>query len=735
MLRPKKGEGKQAFMKRAVSELMKQGKKEADAMAEAARLWNSANLSAEEAGVFTLSCVKPVQLSEGAGEGKPRRFSILANTGGVNDLGYYRFVLNMSGCKHHAKFPALYEHDRKQIAGYHDSVKTGKEGLILSGQFVDTAIAREIIKIADEGYPWQSSVGVWQLQTRFLKTGEKATVNGQTFEGPLEIWDEWKLNENSFCSIGVDDETAAIVMSRENHNPEVTVMYSRELKLALGLAADATDAEVRAKLAAMQLAEDATEAQVFAHLLAQKPNAEPDKGGKDLSQPGGTVPAQPAPADLSAEVARQLAIEKERSSGIMGLAVRLGLSKEWAQDLIDKSTSLADARTLAIEEATKGNSPFGAGRLSEGATDSDKFRKLASAGIGLRFGMGDASKADNDTMQYSRMGLLALASLCLQRGGMNTMLLGKEEIARKVLSRSFNLAASTSDFKSIMMDVAHKRMLESYGIVEETWRTFCDVVTATDFKDMHGVSLDGAPELLAVPESGEYKSAVLSDGKESYRIAKYGRVIPLTWEAIVNDDMRAFMKIPGMFGSAAARLVLDIVYGLLKSNPVLGDGKALFHVDRGNIATGADIGRVTMGTLKAMRKAMGTRADRSGNMVKVTPSTLIISMDQATDVDVLLTSAANPEGANSGVNNPFRNAFMPVADPHVDEIHDNAWFAFAKPGQFDGIEVAFLDGKQQPELTEDESFDSDSIRYKARLCCGAGVMGTLGCYYNPGVSE
>ena len=407
-------------------------------------------------------------------------------------------------------------------------------------------------------------------------------------------------------------------------------------------------------------------------------------------------------------------------------------SKEWAQDLIDKGTSLDDARKLAIEEATKGNSPFGAGRLAEGATDSDKFRTLASAGIGLRFGMGDASKADNETMQFSRMGLLSLAILCLQRGGLNPTLMGKEEIARKVLSRSFNLAASTSDFKNIMMDVANKRMLESFGTVDETWRVFCDVVTASDFKDMHGVSLDGAPELLPVPESGEYQSAALSDGKESYRIGKYGRIIPLTWEAIVNDDMRAFMKIPGMFGSAAARLVLDLVYGLLKGNPVLGDGKALFHVDRGNIATGSDIGRVTMGTMKAMRKAMGTRTDRSGNLVKVTPSTLIISVDQATDVDVLLTSAANPEGTNSGVNNPFRNAFMPVSDPHVDEIHDNAWFAFAKPGQYDGIEVAFLDGKQQPELTEEESFDSDSIRYKARICCGAGVMGTLGCYFNPG---
>jgi hypothetical protein len=486
----------------------------------------------------------------------------------------------------------------------------------------------------------------------------------------------------------------------------------------------------------MKLAEDATEAQVFAHLLAQKAKQEPDKGGKELSQPGN--PAQPAhpgttaPADLSAEVARQLAVEKERASGIMGLTVKLGLSKEWAYAVIDKGTSLADARALAIEEATKTNSPFGAGRLSEGASDSDKFRKLASEGIGLRFGMGDASKADNETMQFSRMGLLSLASFCLQRGGLNPALMGKEEIARKVLSRSFNLAGSTSDFKNIMMDVANKRMLESFGTVEETWRTFCDVVTASDFKDMHGVSLDGAPELLPVPESGEYKSAALSDGKESYRIGKYGRIIPLTWEAIVNDDMRAFMKIPGMFGSAAARLVLDIVYGLLKSNPVLGDGKALFHVDRGNIATGSDIGRVTMGTMKAMRKSMGTRTDRSGNLVKVTPSTLIISVDQATDVDVLLTSAANPEGTNSGVNNPFRNAFMPVSDPHVDEIHDNAWFAFAKPGQYDGIEVAFLDGKQQPELTEEESFDSDSIRYKGRICCGAGVMGTLGCYHNPG---
>ncbi|MFV0348353.1 MAG: hypothetical protein ACK5JO_07175, partial [Halodesulfovibrio sp.] len=693
MLSPKKGECKQAFMKRAVSELMKQGKKEAEAMAEAARLWNAANLSAEEAGGFTLSSVGPVRLADSDGEDKPRRFSILANTGGVNDLGYYRFIIDLKGIECLERFPCLLEHGRQQILGFHDGTKITKEGFFCFGQFVDTPYAEEVLRLADQGYPWQSSVGVWPLQTRFLPSGEKATVNGLKVEGPLDIWERSKIRENSFCSLGVDDETAAIVMSRENHNPEGTMKYSDMLKKALGLAADATDEAVQAKLKEMNpdFGDATEELSVWQYLHTNgggNPPAAPVVP-QPLSQPG--TPAQPAQpgtptsADLSAEVARQLAVERERASGIMALTVKMGLSKEWAQSLIDKATSLADARTLAIEEATKTNSPFGAGRLSEGATDSDKFRKLASEGIGLRFGMGDASKADNETMQFSRMGLLSLASFCLQRGGLNPALMGKEEIARKVLSRSFNLAGSTSDFKNIMMDVANKRMLESFGTVEETWRTFCDVVTASDFKDMHGVSLDGAPELLPVPESGEYKSAALSDGKESYRIGKYGRIIPLTWEAIVNDDMRAFMKIPGMFGAAAARLVLDIVYGLLKSNPVLGDGKALFHVDRGNIATGSDIGRVTMGTMKAMRKSMGTRTDRSGNLVKVTPSTLIISVDQATDVDVLLTSAANPEGTNSGVNNPFRNAFMPVSDPHVDEIHDNAWFAFAKPGQYDGI--------------------------------------------------
>ena len=325
MLRPKKGEGKQAFMKRAVSELMKQGKKEADAMAEAARLWNSANLSADEAGGFTLSSVGPVQLAEGEGDDKPRRFSILANTGGVNDLGYYRFIIDLKGIECQERFPCLYEHARQQILGFHDGTKITKEGFFCFGQFVDTPYAEEVLRLADQGYPWQSSVGVWPLQTRFLPSGEEATVNGLKVEGPLDIWERSKIRENSICSLGVDDETAAIVMSRENHNPEVTVMYSKELKLALGLAADATDDEVRAKLAAMQLAEDATERQVFAHLLKQ---AQLDVDTARLNQPGNAAPAQSSPTELAAEVTRQLGVEKERASGIMALTVKLGLSKD-----------------------------------------------------------------------------------------------------------------------------------------------------------------------------------------------------------------------------------------------------------------------------------------------------------------------------------------------------------------------------------------------------------------------
>ena len=68
-------------------------------------------------------------------------------------------------------------------------------------------------------------------------------------------------------------------------------------------------------------------------------------------------------------------------------------------------------------------------------------------------------------------------------------------------------------------------------------------------------------------------SGFLSDGKETYRVETYGKIIALTRQAIINDDLNAFDRINVMQGQAAAQTVNNLFVAVFTANG--GDGADL----------------------------------------------------------------------------------------------------------------------------------------------------------------
>ena len=73
---------------------------------------------------------------------------------------------------------------------------------------------------------------------------------------------------------------------------------------------------------------------------------------------------------------------------------------------------------------------------------------------------------------------------------------------------------------------------------------------------MNRVQIGEAPQLLKVSEGGEFKRGSITESKESYRIETYGRVVGITRQVLINDDLDAFTRIPAMYGTAIATLDL-----------------------------------------------------------------------------------------------------------------------------------------------------------------------------------
>jgi len=308
----------------------------------------------------------------------------------------------------------------------------------------------------------------------------------------------------------------------------------------------------------------------------------------------------------------------------------------------------------------------------------------------------------------------------------------RDQIARAVLRQAAAGGFSTDDFTSIFLDVANKSMLKAYQEAPNTWRPFVNVVSASDFKTIYGVNLSEAPGLELVNEWGEYKSGGLSDKQESYSVATYGKILYLTRQMIVNDDLRAFTRLPQLMGAAARRKEGDLVWAKITGNPTMNDGTALFHADHSNLES-TNAGLLTTDNLSAGRVAMRKQAGPGGATLDLQPRFLLVPVAQETDAEVILRSTALPEtNYSQGVYNPWANRLTPIAEPRLDNNSAKAWYLVADPAQIDTIEVAYLDGREEPFTDEEVQFERDAVGYKIRHDFGCGVMDHRGLYKNPG---
>jgi len=220
---PKRNESKQDFLSRCTKEVInKEGRKSDQAYAMCNAYWDEARAGKRN----TLTLSAPVELkAEGDG---PATFMITAYTGRPVDTWFGRLVFDLKGMKTRETMPVLREHMRDRIVGYGNKAWADKQNFYVSGKLSNsTPDATEIASLAGEGFPWQASVGIWPLTIKVLDSEkETETVNGQEIRGPAEIWQESLVGEVSFCALGADGDTAAIVLSDQGAEVPVIIIGS-----------------------------------------------------------------------------------------------------------------------------------------------------------------------------------------------------------------------------------------------------------------------------------------------------------------------------------------------------------------------------------------------------------------------------------------------------------------------------------------------------------------------------
>lgn len=433
---------------------------------------------------------------------------------------------------------------------------------------------------------------------------------------------------------------------------------------------------------------------------------------------------------------------------IKARAAAFGLDGNAALDVMaDPKVRTIEAATDALQEravAARGQTPRQVPHVSITADEGDKLRAAVGDAVLLRANPQAIAATDvpgRDRIaaarQFRGMSLLELGRAFMQDAHqLNLRGLSKMELATVLLGMrsagDFGVRAagmhSTSDFANLLANVASKRLRDAYMMAPQTWKAFSRQSNNPDFKTKSVVQLSSAPAFKLVREGQEYSYGGLTEGVEQYALATYGRIVAITRQALINDDLNAFDRLPTMMGRAAATLENATVYGILLSNAAMGDGTALFHADHGNLLSASAIDETNLALAEVAmgeQTSLGNKTEDE-EMLNLSPKYLVVGRAKKVQAQKMLTAVQAT--ATSGVN-PFQNSMELIVDSNVT---GNKWFTIADPAAIDTIEYSYLEGEEGVYIEQRMGFEVDGIEIKGRLDFAAKAIEWRGMTYNPG---
>lgn len=286
---------------------------------------------------------------------------------------------------------------------------------------------------------------------------------------------------------------------------------------------------------------------------------------------------------------------------------------------------------------------------------------------------------------------------------------------REVLTRSTGMGMlTTSDFSfnSAVTGGVDRRVRQ---LAESTVIPLDPLVTTTYVRDDRPVetySAGGFPELLETPEGAEYEAGTIATDSGTFKIRKYGRVLILSLEAMIRDDMRLLDT--AIRGAASAGIKLKQKLIREAFNAKLGDGKPLFHASRGNLITD----RLNLAGLSKARAVLRKMKGIDGEPRNLDGRFLIVSADDETLARQLVSPIT---AAVTGEVNIFAGSLTIIVDPMLEA---GEWILAADPAFGDSIEFADLEGYEGVNVAEFFNPAVDGMSWRARAFGGAHPTGT-----------
>ena len=617
-----------------------------------------------------LAMCGPLTVQAAEGEGNLPQFRMVAYTGGLMRIAGFphQVVVDLAGLDIPSQnLPIRLDHERRQGVGHTHRVVVEEGKLVAEGLISrDTSWARDVAKSGVNGFPWQASIGAAVVEAEFVPAGASVNVNKQQFTGPVHVVRRAVLKEISFVDSAADPGTTARIAAQDK---ESQTMNDKEGTMEITDKQQDTDVRAQAD------------------------------EGKEAPSVGD--PVKDMRAEAAAESKRIAAIRKVTDGEHADIEAK-AIEDGW--DVNRTELEILRASRPKAPAAHDGGTVNGPKVLEAAALMTGGVR-----GETLLKTHGEQIVEAAEKRYRNRLGLHQLLLEAAWANGCDVRFFSDDPEA--VLRAAF----STFTLPGILSNVANKFLLDGFESVEQAWQRIAATRSVKDFKAVTSFRLTGGFEYQEVGPDGELKHAEVGEESFTNQAKTYGRMFGLTRTDLINDDMGALTAVPRRIGRGGALKLNKVFWTAFLNNA------AFFTVGHKNYQAGADTA-MSIDGLTAAELMFLEQTDPDGNPMAIEPRTLLVPPALKVQSELLMSSLKVNETTTANkpkpTDNPHAGSFSVAVSTYLSNSaltgnSAKAWHLLANPADAPVIEVAFLNGKQQPTVERaDADFNTLGIQFR-----------------------
>ncbi len=441
-------------------------------------------------------------------------------------------------------------------------------------------------------------------------------------------------------------------------------------------------------------------------------------------------------AEARAAFQEEFRAEAKRANDIRAICKRFGFA-EIGDELIASGKTVEEAQRSVLDKLAERPGPKGDLSLVKDGRDST--REAMIDGLLLRSGVVSVDKPAPGASDIRGMSLMDIAKDCLRKAGIKIPSDSRKLVAMAMGQRfGETISNQTSDFPYVLAATANKSLLAGFELAPSTYQFWARTGSVNDFKAASRVKFSSVGKLKLVNEEAKYESTARTETKETIQIGTYARRWTMSRQAVINDDLGAFTNTLFQFGMNARMLPNDLAIAVLTANAALTDTYDLFGTEHANNHAHTDYRLDTldhaktsliylMNLLASQKQYVDVSED--AYYLGLRPKVWLVSQtDEIIARQVIFSAADVASTTNGGVINPFANlGIQVIPDQNIKTSEtDYSHYLFADPRLAPVVEVAFLQGNQQPFMDEKDQQDADGRVWLIRLDCGAAAVDYVG---------